>query len=256
MNDFLATTMSILLMPISVIALILLAAFALLAARRFRAMAWLLAFACLLTWLFATPLVGQHLQFHLERGFQPVAAADAPVRGCVVLLGGAAVPERGPGDWQRASSTGRRIAHTVALVEAGKAHRVLVSAGAPSRRRNAGVEADAIRDVLVENGIPEQRILLERNSRSTRENAVESAALLAEAGCARPLLVTSAAHMRRAASAFRRAGVDVVPAATDFRVYPAQPSSGLRPSLDAFNATSKALRELAARRYYALRGWT
>ncbi len=55
---------------------------------------------------------------------------------------------------------------------------------------------------------------LEERSRDTRENARYSAAILKEAGMARVVLVTHAAHMRRAQNEFAAQGVEVIAAPT------------------------------------------
>lgn len=57
---------------------------------------------------------------------------------------------------------------------------------------------------------------VESRSRDTRENAEECAAALLPAGVRRVVLVTHAAHMRRAVELFEHAGFQVVPAPTAF----------------------------------------
>ena len=57
----------------------------------------------------------------------------------------------------------------------------------------------------------------ETRSRTTAENAVMSAAILKEAGVSRIVLVTQAFHMPRAVRLFRSAGLEVIPAPTDFK---------------------------------------
>ena len=77
-------------------------------------------------------------------------------------------------------------------------------------------EADAMADLLIELGIPSERIIRESNSRTTAENA-SLAELPASNG--RPwLLVTSAFHMPRAMGTFRKAGHEVIAAPTDWRI--------------------------------------
>ena len=51
-------------------------------------------------------------------------------------------------------------------------------------------------------GVPQSVFMLESRSRSTRENAVNSAVMLRERGMNRILLVTSARHMPRARALF------------------------------------------------------
>ena len=57
---------------------------------------------------------------------------------------------------------------------------------------------------------------VESRSLDTRENAARSAEILLPAGARRIVLVTHAAHMRRAVEAFEHAGFTVIPAPTAF----------------------------------------
>lgn len=93
---------------------------------------------------------------------------------------------------------------------------VLVSGGQPPRADRA--EADAIAQVMEEEmGVPVR--WRETNSRDTAENAAHSATILRAAGIRRIVLVTQAFHMPRARQLFLQAGLEVVPAPTDFRGY-------------------------------------
>ena len=76
---------------------------------------------------------------------------------------------------------------------------------------------------LIELGVARERILIEDASRSTAENAEQAQAAAGAGG--KWLLVTSAFHMPRAVGAFRAAGLDVIPAPTDWRhdVSPGRP---------------------------------
>jgi len=69
----------------------------------------------------------------------------------------------------------------------------------------------------------ERGVEFEDRSRSTWENAVETAKLAGPGGSGQWLLVTSAFHMPRALGSFRAAGMDVVPVPTDFRADPLRP---------------------------------
>ena len=102
-----------------------------------------------------------------------------------------------------------------------------------------------MRALLVDLGVPPGRIVLEERSRNTRENAEFTAGLLKEYRVQRVLLVTSALHMRRAVGEFERAGVDVVPAATD---HVQGTVSGVRlwlPDTGALDGAGKAMKEIA-----------
>ena len=71
------------------------------------------------------------------------------------------------------------------------------------------VEADAIAQILVQNGIPEEAIVRERCSLDTRDNARFAASLLGRRGLGGVLLVTCTWHLPRAERLFRTAGLAV-----------------------------------------------
>jgi uncharacterized SAM-binding protein YcdF (DUF218 family) len=77
--------------------------------------------------------------------------------------------------------------------------------------------AVAMRQELENAGVPSQMIWTEEHSRSTYENAVESARFLKQRGIYRIALVTEAYHMPRAERCFRKQGLEVIPAPCDFR---------------------------------------
>jgi uncharacterized SAM-binding protein YcdF (DUF218 family) len=67
-----------------------------------------------------------------------------------------------------------------------------------------------MRDFLLSAGVPADRLIIEEQSTSTRENAVNVKQLLASFP-GRKVLLTSDYHMFRAYHAFRKAGLDVLP---------------------------------------------
>lgn len=89
---------------------------------------------------------------------------------------------------------------------------ILLSGGAPS----SGIaEALLMRDAL-ERDFGLRAHWTEAASRDTRENARYSAEILKRAGMQRVVLVTHAAHMRRAQAEFAQAGIETVAAPTGF----------------------------------------
>jgi len=76
-------------------------------------------------------------------------------------------------------------------------------------------EAHAVRNFFIHRGVSESDIVIEGESRNTREN-VENVKKIV--GKDNPfLLVTSAYHMDRAVREFRRLGANPIPAPTDFK---------------------------------------
>jgi uncharacterized SAM-binding protein YcdF (DUF218 family) len=107
----------------------------------------------------------------------------------------------------------RRVACAARAFEAGLAPRVVVSGG---RRWDGIVEADRLALELARLGVPASALLCERESWTTRDNAVRTARLLAPLGVRRIGVVSCDWHLARALWSFRREGFEAegVPALT------------------------------------------
>lgn len=93
---------------------------------------------------------------------------------------------------------------------------------------------------------------VESRSRNTSENAAYSAALLAEAGITRIVLVTHAHHMSRAVDAFESRGLEVIPA--PIRRRPVRPSLyAFLPRASALWTSASALHEWVGLLWYRVR---
>ena len=138
------------------------------------------------------------------------------------------------------------------LFRSGRARHLLLSAGGPDP--SGPVEADWSAALYRRLGVPGDRVVLERESRNTRENAERSAPIVKERGWRTLVLVTSAMHGPRAAAAFRRAGLEVDLLPVDHR-YGLGDGSWL-PRAEALERSSAALRELAGRLVYRAAGYT
>ncbi len=94
----------------------------------------------------------------------------------------------------------------------------LVFSGGEGRLLATGVtEAELAKAFYQQQGVDMARVVLEGGSRTTRENAIQVAALLGER-CKQPwLLVTSAWHMPRSVPEFEAVGCQVTPYPVDFR---------------------------------------
>lgn len=136
--------------------------------------------------------------------------------------------------------------HAARLYHAGKAKVLLLSGG--SVRTGDGSEADAMRRVLLDLGVPDQALWLEDASVNTASNAEHTVALLQSPHIDSILLVTSALHMPRARIAFERAGVNVSPAPTDFEVIPMPLDlRQVLPDASALNGSARAMKEFVGR---------
>ena len=126
---------------------------------------------------------------------------ETRVADVIVVLGARALSGGRPSQAMR-----RRVAHAAALFEGGAAGHLLLSGG---RIGALPPEAEIMRGLAIEAGVPEDRIHLETDSRSTLENAIYSARMLGARGWSRPLVVTDWLHVPRARLAFRSQGVRV-----------------------------------------------
>ena len=88
---------------------------------------------------------------------------------------------------------------------AGLAPRLIFSSGFVFTLR----EAEVMKAVAVDNGVPAGAILLEERAANTRQNVEFTNRMLAEHGWRRVLLVSSPYHMRRATLTWRRAAPEV-----------------------------------------------
>jgi uncharacterized SAM-binding protein YcdF (DUF218 family) len=101
----------------------------------------------------------------------------------------------------------RRSMRAAELWQQGMASHIICTGGVSERV--ARPEAEGCRDVLLEQGVPDEAILLESRSRSTEENALNSHMMMQENGWETAVLVTDGFHMMRATWIFRDEGITV-----------------------------------------------
>jgi len=192
----------------------------------------------------------------LERMTAPLLAPErAGAQAIVVLAAGRMqdAPEYG----------GRDIPDYVALARlryAAHLHRrtrlpILASGGIglsdPQKQATALSLGDALAIALREDfGVPVKWV--ERQSRTTLENADYSAAMLRADGVTRILLVTDAMHMARSRAVFERAGLEVVDAPTMFFNAQARSLGAWLPSAEGMRRSWYASYELMGLAWYRL----
>jgi uncharacterized SAM-binding protein YcdF (DUF218 family) len=94
--------------------------------------------------------------------------------------------------------------------------KIVFSGGSGDLRHQSLREADAAGPLLISLGVEPSRLILERDSRNTWENALDSKALVHPAPGETWLLLTSAWHMPRSVGIFRKVGWPVVPYPVDY----------------------------------------
>ena len=96
--------------------------------------------------------------------------------------------------------------------------RIVFTGGTSNLVSTDAREADYSAPILENAGVPKERLILERESRNTYENAIFTKRLVAPKPGERWLLVTSAFHMPRSMGIFRKAGFDVEAYPVDWRM--------------------------------------
>lgn len=206
-----------LLLPSNVIGLAAFLGLVLLALRRRKAGAAILALAAFLLVIVGWSPLGSAALRALETRF-PQPAADGDVTGIVVLGGEIDTHVSAERNIVALTDAGERLTKAAELALRYPHARILLSGGLADLLLAPGkTEAALGRDLLVQIGVPEGRIELEERSRTTCENAVESKAVARPQPGDRWLLVTSAYHMPRAVACFRKARFPIVPYPVDYR---------------------------------------
>jgi uncharacterized SAM-binding protein YcdF (DUF218 family) len=257
MYVYLSKILPVFVMPISLVLLFALVALLLLRSNRKKLAAAFIVAAMAVLWVASTPLVAERLYRNLETRYPPLPLAQVPAADCIVVLGGVVSPPLAPRVDMELNESVDRVYKAAQLYRAGKAQYLIATAGNQPWSLSPWAEADLIRDLLMEWGVPKDAIFLEGSSRNTRENAVYSKMVIDSIHCETSLLVTSAAHMPRAVAAFQAVGVAIVPVSTDVRVI----DKGLPAPMDflpnagALAMTSEALREWIGSAVYRMQGW-
>lgn len=206
-------------------------------------------------WAMSMPITANTMAERLERHFPPQSISEIHTADAIVILGGGlsvAGLSRGVADL---GDAGDRVLFAARLYWAGAAPVVIATGGAASDRWVS--EAEAMRFLLGLWGVPENVVLTEPLSRTTRENAVRVSELLAAEDLHSVILVTSSFHMSRALASFRAVGTEAVPAATDGRSIrnPAWTLLDWLPDVRALELTSAIVWEWLGIHYYRWRGW-
>ncbi len=236
----------------------LLSAIVLTSIGRARAGKWVLCVGTGLLTLASLPIVANKALRILEDPFPPRRIEEIPRADAIVILGGVVEPANRSGGSENLLQAADRILYGFRLYRAGLAPIIVVSGGGKDTLGRPLSEAALMARLLQDWGVPPSAIRQEEVSLDTRGNAVGCERLLKSSGAHEILLVTSAAHMRRALATFRSVGFAVGAAPTDHESTVADKISisNWIPKVEALEFTSLALREYLAILYYSLRGWT
>jgi uncharacterized SAM-binding protein YcdF (DUF218 family) len=106
-----------------------------------------------------------------------------------------------------------RLIYTVQLYNQGIIRKIFISGGNGNLFNNNYKESETIKDFLIQNKIDSNDIIIENQSRNTKENAINSAKILDKKN--EYILITSAVHMKRSIFCFKNVGLKIIPFSVD-----------------------------------------
>ncbi len=200
--------------------------------------------------------IGSWLTGPLEDRFAAPAGLPERVDG-VIVLGGAIdlrrSVDRGTAELNQHAE--RMIAFADLARQYPKA-RLIFAGGSGSLYDQKHKESDFAPRLMADLGIDPRRVVFERESRNTYENALYTKRLIGPRPDETWLLVTSAFHMPRAVGVFRAAGWDVMPVPVDYQTSgPGQASLGFDLT-GSLRLIGLGLHEWVGLAAYRALGWT
>jgi len=178
----------------------------------------LLVISVLLLAVFGFSPLGNLMLYPLEQRFPPWDASAGAPDG-IIVLGGPVDPDLSAAHHAPAvTSAPDRMITAAALARRYPNARLVYTGGSARLISNDAKEADYAADIFESLGIAKSRLIMERLSRNTAENAAFTKDLVKPKAGERWLLVTSAFHMPRSVGLFRKVGFSVEPCPVDWRV--------------------------------------
>jgi uncharacterized SAM-binding protein YcdF (DUF218 family) len=153
----------------------------------------------------------------LNRGLEADFKIPENPQGDVIILLGGGVYDKVPDLSGVGAPTEEMIGRLVTAVRLQKKLNVpiIVSGGAVCRK----AEAPIAKRFIVDLGVPANKVIIEDKSRDTIENAKYANEICKKIGYRKPILVTSAYHMKRSVMSFEKAGMKVVPFPANFKTW-------------------------------------
>ncbi|MCB4205500.1 YdcF family protein [Deferribacterales bacterium Es71-Z0220] len=210
--------LSFLLLPPGLFVVLLLVVGVYLLLRKNKPVGVLLLILSTLIYLLSIEPVKDRLLLPLEDMHPVFTSSDNISKSLIVVLGGG-VYDKSPDNDLKASVMPdplKRLIYAYFLFKDNNAD-ILVSGGRVFKSSEIQSEAEAMRDVLLRLGVDRDRIILDTNSLDTYENILNTKSIVLNNDYDRVIIVTSAYHMPRAMFLSQKAGLDAIPAPTDFK---------------------------------------
>ncbi|MDX8388581.1 MAG: YdcF family protein [Ghiorsea sp.] len=177
----------------------------------------LVGLALLLFWALSTEPVRNTLTSGLEHQYPPYNFAQAIKSNTAIVLLGGGLEENSPDNEGHANLSRAALKRTVFAARVAEHNNfpIYITGGAPLSQVTE-TEAKTMADWLIWFGVDSHRIHTENQANTTWENAVYTQKLLVKSHINTVILVTSAWHMPRAVSSFKKQGLEVIAAPTDY----------------------------------------
>ena len=223
-----------------------------------RAARWYFAGVACAYWILSTPACAERLIEWAGRPYVPLAsAADARGARAVVVLGAGnnTIQSRGFVLNELTEEATLRLLEGVRLYRLLDRPTLVVSGGITAWEQGAAPEGEAMRTVALSLGVSAGDILVDDESKTTREEAIVIARMLAGHGQQRIVLVTAGTHMARSLAVFRAAGFDPVPSASAYKSDHSLERYRWAPNDLGLLLFQSFVYDEAALLYYRARGW-
>lgn len=209
-------------------------------------------------WIISTPMGAIGLEAGLSGKFESIETTlETKDASAIVILGGGSVNLRSREEVFSLliGASALRAMEGIRLYEMMEDPLVIVSGGSNPFLGGGTPESVLLLDMLLDAGVPGEKVLLETASQSTIEQAKKIKPILEDRNIERFILVTSPIHMKRSMAVFKAHGMDPIPSPSARRSEGFNGTIAILPSWIALDASQSAIREYMALGYYWVRGW-
>lgn len=211
---------------------------------------YLLCLGILILLFFSNRVVSNSLIYILESKYKPVSVDTLSNLDIMIILsGGVRSSTRLSKDFEVSPATFSRISGGIRAFNKSNAKKLVLSgAGSHSRGKlESQKDGEAMKNLAIQLGVPEDKIILETNSLNTMEHAIELEKLFPPENNLKIGLVTSALHLSRSKKAFNKKfkSDNIVPIPVNY-IYslPKLNLASFIPSAQALSQSTYALHEL------------
>ena len=213
----------------------------------------LLVLSIIILVLFTNPLLFRIVSLWWQPA--PVELPTGKTYEAGIILGGLAGYDKN--DRGHFGPNADRFIQTANLYHRGIIKKIIVSGGTGKLSQDEPAESFFLREQFLANGIPDSAIVIESRSRNTYENAIYSKQITDSLQLQPPfILITSAQHMKRSVSVFKKAKFDCIAFPCDYKISPQKFDIGdiLMPEISLLTNWGFLIKEMVGLGVYRLTG--